>query len=138
MIPEVFMRFLLFLFLMLAAVPSFASEDVAYEEYSLGGKYLIGDGVNQDHKEAVKHFRKAADMGLAIAQYYLSRCYADGKGVPKDNREAFFWATIAARGKDKFITDYREELARKLSWDEIAEIQSNADKWIPVSPAVRP
>lgn len=133
------MRFLLLLiFLIFATVPVYASEDAAYKEYTLGGRYLIGKGVPQDNKQAAQHFRKAADQGLSIAQYYLSRAYADGRGVPQDNNEAFFWITIAARGGDKFILDYQGELAKKLTGTQITEIQRNAAEWIPGSPAGKP
>jgi V8-like Glu-specific endopeptidase len=39
---------------------------------------------------------KAADQGLAIAQYYLALAYADGDGVPQDDAEAARWFRLAA------------------------------------------
>jgi TPR repeat protein len=40
---------------------------------------------------AVKWYRKAADQGHAEAQYSLGKCYANGKGVTKDEVEAVKW-----------------------------------------------
>jgi len=37
-----------------------------------------------------------AKSGNAAAQNMLSSCYIDGKGIPKDPKMAFFWATKAA------------------------------------------
>ena len=129
------MRFFwLIMFLALFAVPAPAAEDTptdAFEQYSLGGKYLTGEGVDQDEKKANILFRKAADQGLAIAQYYLSRDYADGRGVDRDNVEAFFWISLAAQGGDKFIVDYRDTLAQKMTPEQIYDIQKRVDAWKP-------
>jgi TPR repeat protein len=57
---------------------------------------LNGQGVPQDYAEAVKWYRKAADQGLAEAQYNLGSCYAKGQGVPKDLAEMVKWYRKAA------------------------------------------
>ena len=41
-------------------------------------------------------FRKAAEQGDASAQNQLAICYAEGKGVPKDDVEAVTWFRKAA------------------------------------------
>ena len=41
-------------------------------QYNLGTMYYSGRGVVQDHEEAVKWFRLAADQGLASAQRNLA------------------------------------------------------------------
>jgi TPR repeat protein len=41
--------------------------------------------------EAVKWYRKAAEQNLARAQYNLGICFANGKGVAKDEAEALKW-----------------------------------------------
>ena len=50
----------------------------------------------QNNKEAVKWFRKAAEQGDATAQYYLGLCYYRGKGVRKDHEEALRWLCMAS------------------------------------------
>jgi hypothetical protein len=42
-------------------------------------------------KEAVKWYRKAAELGEKTAQYLLGTCYENGRGVPKDEDEAAKW-----------------------------------------------
>ena len=65
-------------------------------QYSLGISYDNGFGVQKDHNEAVKWFRKAAEQDLPDAQYNLGACYANGSGVQKDHNEAVKWFRKAA------------------------------------------
>eukprot|EP00729_Bicosta_minor_P021238 gene21238-biopygen4619 len=60
-------------------------------QHSLGNMYYNGEGVEQDHVEAVKWFRKSAEAGLAHAQFTLGAMYRDGEGVEKDHVEAVKW-----------------------------------------------
>jgi TPR repeat protein len=53
--------------------------------------YRTGMGVVQDHKEAVRWYRKAADQGDAAAQFNLALMYANGQGVAQDYKEAVKW-----------------------------------------------
>eukprot|EP00729_Bicosta_minor_P018148 gene18148-biopygen1520 len=63
---------------------------------SLGALYSIGKGVEQDHVEAAKWFRKAAEAGYAAAQNNLGNMYDKGKGVEQDHVEAIKWFRKAA------------------------------------------
>eukprot|EP00729_Bicosta_minor_P031830 gene31830-biopygen10791 len=47
----------------------------------LGDMYDTGEGVEQDHVEAVTWYRKAAEAGFAMAQSNLGAMYGIGKGV---------------------------------------------------------
>jgi hypothetical protein len=66
---------------------------------TLAGRYLAGEGVAPDRKEAVKWFRLAADQGLGEAQYNLGVLYAAGDGVAKDPAAAMKWYRLAADQK---------------------------------------
>ncbi len=60
-------------------------------------------------KLAFDWFKKAAEQGLADAQYWLAHCYYDGKGIGKNVELAFEWFKKAAEQG----LDYAEyELAR--------------------------
>lgn len=50
----------------------------------LGALYAYGEGVAQDHAEATRWFRRAADQDHPLAQYFLGLSYAEGKGVKQD------------------------------------------------------
>ncbi len=58
--------------------------------------YGKGQGVPQDYAEAMKWYRKAAEQGLAIAQFNLGSMYYNGEGVPQDYADALQWYRKAA------------------------------------------
>eukprot|EP00729_Bicosta_minor_P032595 gene32595-biopygen17417 len=60
-------------------------------QYSLGAMYANGEGVEQDHVEAAKWYRKAAEAGNATAQCNLGYMYDNGKGVEQNHIEAAKW-----------------------------------------------
>jgi len=45
----------------------------------------------------VKWYQKAADQGLADAQFNLAASFANGTGVPKNPAEAVKWIQMAAK-----------------------------------------
>jgi TPR repeat protein len=65
-------------------------------QFALGQRYYEGEGVPQDFGEAVKWFRKAADLGNSKAQLMLGRCYYASEGLEKDYSEAVNWFRKAA------------------------------------------
>jgi TPR repeat protein len=67
-------------------------ENDASKQCDLGVKYET----NGRYQEAVTWFRKAAEQGLATAQYNLAVMYANGRGVTKDDQEAVTWYRRAA------------------------------------------
>ena len=68
----------------------------ALSQYNRGVIYAIGDGVPQDHVEAVKWYRLAANQGFALAQANIGAAYFNGQGVPQDYAEAVKWSRLAA------------------------------------------
>ena len=51
----------------------------------------------ENHNEAIKWYRKAADQGNANGQFILGLMYANGEGVPEKNIEkAIKWYRLAA------------------------------------------
>ncbi|MBT6449506.1 MAG: PQQ-binding-like beta-propeller repeat protein [Verrucomicrobiales bacterium] len=65
-------------------------------QYNLGEMYRKGEGVEQDFKEVVKWYQKAAGQGNAPAQSNLGVMYYNGKGVEQDFKEAVKWYQKAA------------------------------------------
>jgi hypothetical protein len=55
-----------------------------------------GQGVAQDHAEAVRWYRLAAAQGVAYAQYNLGFMFKNGRGVAQDDAEAVRWWRLAA------------------------------------------
>lgn len=78
-------------------------------QYMFALLYHSGDGVVEDHREAVKWYRKAAEQGDAEAQIALGNCYENGEGVSKDLNEAAQWHQRA-------IENYRRAAERGEDW----------------------
>jgi len=68
--------------------------------YQTGENYSYGRGVPQDHAEAAKWYRKAAEQGFAAGQQSLGCCYDYGQGVAQDYAEAVKWYRKAAEQGD--------------------------------------
>ena len=66
----------------------------------LGGIYLSGLGVTEDHTEAVKWFKLAAIQGDTQAQISLAMMYRVGLGTVQDYTEAVKWYRLAAEQGD--------------------------------------
>ena len=53
--------------------------------------YAQGLGVQQDFGQALIWFRKSADQGDELAQFFLGVMYRDGNGVWQDKSQALAW-----------------------------------------------
>jgi len=79
---------------------SLANEGIPSYQCMLGYKYLEGDGVEKNVREAVKWFTLAADNGDVYAAYTLGRTFHAGDGIPQDYAEAMKWFRVAAEMGD--------------------------------------
>lgn len=68
----------------------------AEEQFRLGLKYNIGDGVPQSTSQAAAFYRQAAERGHAVAQNNLGLLYMNGESVPRDLAQAEVWFLKAA------------------------------------------
>jgi len=57
-------------------------------------------------------YTKSAEQGFAKAQFNLGRMYANGKGVPKDYEQAFYWYTQAAEQGDADAQNALDEMLK--------------------------
>jgi TPR repeat protein len=62
--------------------------------------YADGMGVPQDFAKAAEFYRRAAELGVGQAAYYLGNLYRDGRGVPRDREAAYQWYRKAAEQGD--------------------------------------
>lgn len=75
-------------------------------------------------------FEPAVQVGGADALFELGMLYATGRDVDVDLVTAHKWFNLsAARGNDA-ARDYRLELAREMTTDQIAEAQRQAREWL--------
>lgn len=80
----------------LAEIIADANRGEVMAQLLLAKKYTQGEGVRQDHPEAVKWLRKAADVGDPKAQTMLGAAYTRGMGVGVDDRVAQNWYLLAS------------------------------------------
>ena len=73
-----------------------AERGAARAQFVLAGMYRNGEGVAQDHAEAVRLYRLAAEQGYARAQIDLGLMYGIGEGVTQDHDEEVRWLGLAA------------------------------------------
>ena len=114
--------------------------EVCGDSARLGGNYVI----------AMKWWRRAAVRGNTSAQMKLAYLYGDGRGgVPIDYTEAYKWYDIAAaivgarvdglpvaasHKGEKDNSDqlwYRDQVAKHMTSEQIAEAQRLAREWKP-------
>ena len=88
--------------------------------------------------EAVRWYRKAADQGVANAQYELGYHYFTGLGVPQNYILAHMWFNLAASSEYMIRPDQQKEavgkrdlVASKMTPAQLAEAQKLAREWKP-------
>lgn len=106
-----------------------AEQDNPNAEACLGVMYSQGRGVKQDYAEAAKWYRKAAEQGNANAQNNLGSFYSEGLGVSKDLVQAHLWFNLAAAQQFEDSAKQRDEIARKMTPNQVKRAQDLARTW---------
>jgi len=78
---------------------------------------------------AAKLYRMSAEQGHALAQNRLAFMYAEGRGVPKDERQAYFWVLIACAAGQTDAAEYLKYAESRLSEAERTLAQTEARNW---------
>ena len=97
------------------------------ELFEKGNDCIHGRGVTPNPIEAIKWYRKAAELRHAIAQRSLGDCYYYGTGVAKNGAEAARWYRKAAEQGD---ADAQFQLA--VCYDKgigVAKDEAEAARW---------
>ena len=102
-------------------------------QVNLGGLYDYGRGGPQDFRMAAKWYRRSADQGNDLAQRRLGLLYERGDGVPKDYVQAYMWYKLGAANGGKTAVMMRDELAVRMTSDQLAEAKKLAREWKPTS-----
>jgi hypothetical protein len=87
----------------------------------LGVRYLIGDGVEKDPKQAVEWYRKAARAGYPDAMFNLGAAYFNGAGVSIDDSAAFAFFSAAAHGGSSTGKDAVARMQTELTKPQLAQ-----------------
>ena len=94
--------------------------------------------VASSYAQKASDFRTAAEKGDAEAQFYLGACYANGLGVPQDDKQAVDWyrkAAIQGHAKAQFNLGVRymegkgvpQDDKQAADWFRKAALQGNAE-----------
>ena len=97
---------------------------------NLAVMHANGWGVPQSDEEAFKWYSLAAEHGAVEAQSSLGMMYSAGFGAPQDNVQAHKWFTIASEMGDDNAAFKRDDLAARMSAEEISEADRLAIDWI--------
>lgn len=108
-----------------------AEQGVVLGQLGLGRAYLDGEGVPQDYSEATRWFRLAAEQGSARGQTLLGRSYFLGVGMPQDYVLAHMWLNLAAAKGQERALEYRDQVIKEMTPEQIAEAQRMAREWTP-------
>ena len=107
-----------------------ADQGHAEAQCNLAVIHANGWGVPASDEEAFKWYSLAAEQGVTQAQTSLSKMYAGGRGVDQDKVQAHRWYAIALELGDVDAGFKRDQIAEKLSAEELLEADRLADAWI--------
>ena len=80
----------------------------------------------EDDKEAVKWYRRAADVRYAKAMVHLGLMYATGEGVIEDDVEAYAWFNVAAGNGQRTAAKLRDNIKKTMTPEQISEGQKRS------------
>jgi hypothetical protein len=115
-----------------------ADQGMPEAQYELGRRLIFGDDVAEDPGKGADFVLKAAEQRYAKAQIEIAMCYWRGRGVAKNQIEAYVWAAQAketAKGRDlERAEDLYDDVKSGMNGNQIkaAEIELMA-----VSPTKR-
>ena len=110
-----------------------ATKNDVISQSILGRAYLAGEGgLPRDMGQALHWSRLAATQGEPNAQMTLGQMYLAGTGVPQNYVQAHAWFNLAAARGHAPATKLRDDLAAKMTPEQLAEAQKLAAAWRPV------
>ena len=115
-----------------------AEQGNASAQFNLALKYLMGEAIPLDYKEAFRWYRASAVQGNSSAQGSLGAMYRKGLGLPQDHIQAHMWYSLAVANSEldqerKLWAKNLDATAQKMTAEEIAEAQRLAREWKPKS-----
>lgn len=108
-----------------------AEQGNALAQALLGYLYKKGDGVPLNYAEAMKWYRLAAEQGNVTAQAMLGTMYASRIGFPDEPVTSYMWWNLAAAQGHKDAAKWRDDVAKVMTLEQIAEAQKLALEWMP-------
>jgi putative methionine-R-sulfoxide reductase with GAF domain len=116
----------------LAQLRELASRGDSAAENALGLLYAAGDekqGIKRDESGAARWFTKAAEHGSVPAQSKLGSLYWGGRGVAKDDNQAYFWTVLARAKGDSASQVLAPFIAMRLTLAQRKAIEQQVQHW---------
>jgi TPR repeat protein len=107
-----------------------AGQGHAEAQYQLGVMHQNGWGVPMNEEEAAKMFEQAAEQGHIDAQLGLAQIYSADYSPLYDKAAAYKWYSIATNLGSMNAAVEREDLAKKLTADEVIDIDGAVNSWM--------
>ena len=104
------------------------------EQYGLGIIYHS----RQDYSKALRWWCKAAEQGYTEALISIGSMYKEGRGVVQDYVQAHICFYIASALGDQPIKKIWEAFKKKMTDQQIAEAEREANKWLEAYKKRRP
>jgi hypothetical protein len=117
----------------MAQLRELADRDDPAAENALGLLYAAGDekqGIRRDESDAARWFTKAAEHGSVPAQSKLGSLYWGGRGVAKDDSQAYFWTVLARANGDDASKALAPFIATRLTPAQRAAVEQRAEQWL--------
>jgi hypothetical protein len=117
----------------LAQLRELANRGDSAAENALGLLYAAGDekqGIKRDESGAARWFTKAAEHGSVPAQSKLGSLYWGGRGVAKDDNQAYFWTVLARAKGDSASQVLAPFIAMRLTLAQRKAIEQQAAQWL--------
>ncbi|MET0605164.1 MAG: hypothetical protein ABWZ80_01800, partial [Beijerinckiaceae bacterium] len=102
--------------------------------HNLGVLIAEGGGGRPDYAAAADNVLKAAKLGVRDSQYNVAILYARGLGVGPSMPEAFTWLSIAANQGDEEAGKKRDEIAGRLTPEELQSARAAVQAFKPATP----
>lgn len=97
--------------------------------HNLGVLFSEGIGEKPDFGAAADWFTKAAERGVKDSQYNLGVIFARGLGREQDLMQAYRWFALAAAQGDTEAGSRRDEVAKSLPADKLAQARTAVQAW---------
>lgn len=102
------------------ALDPLARSGNADAEELIGVMYAMGLGVERDDRRAFEYYLRSSMKGHPGAQSGIGWYYEVGRGLPTpDLVRAYMWYTLSAIGGDPDAAISQEEVAKKMTREEI-------------------
>ncbi len=98
-----------------------------FKECNAQAPDLVGVSIQSEGRHPVETYLKAAEEGLAAAQYIVGLAHLEGYCVEKNDRSAYYWLRMAAESSSRLqrrSAGLTEKLRPKITQVEIEEIEN--------------